>query len=528
MQFDQRKLERQKICFENVLIRYANPVVRDVAGISTNIRAAIIMAATGFGKTFILIMIILDMNERKPDRNTIIIVPTTRLKDDWIREQAVFDEKGKLIHDVGHIKKHNLQNVRVFVVNTYVKYSQWECDFLGLDEAHHYATIDSKYFSTVLKITKYKFGLALSATLTAEQLEYYQTFGWLLADTVTEKEAEKNGYITKSTVYNLGIQLSEDGQKFNNDINAKFKSYFARFNFDLELLKACNTGDKKLICAKVKGASPITRTGLQWREDLARKKGWKGNADHPFSPSNIVKYASQAMLAMSRRKKMLHNHPDKVTAVEELVKKFGTLKTIIYCETAAMADVIKERLGKTAAAYHTELKTFAYKEGEFVYEPTREMSRQLRQEGWVIKGLTVQKREALALFHSPGSGVNQLVTVRALDEGYDNDKVKFLIYVAYNSTKRQRVQRDGRGKRIDYVDLAKNTLIVRLYIMGSQEVRWLEDSQDDSAQVIYVESVEDIKLYQPVDLYGTTEEPVPAAETGNLDFSDSSGGAAPF
>lgn len=518
MKLDPKKTARQKLCFQRWLDNLK----------TSTVKAGVIIGATGFGKTFIAIMAILDMNQRHPDRNTVVVVPTTKLKDDWTREKQVFNEQGELVEDFGHIKKHGLINVQVLVVNTYTKYLDWTCDFLILDEAHHYAGINSKYFSTVIKITKYRFGLALSATIDKKQQEYLEELGWNIVDTVDEEECEQEGFTSSSITYNLGIPLSPNDKKFNEDINETFKYYFNKFDFEFEICRACNVGDNVPVFAKTKtGTNLGCKTGKQWREWWATRKNWDGKADHSYSPQNISKYAAQAMYTMRRRKDMWQNMPSKLEYIKELCEKFSYLKTIVFSETSDFADKVAELFPGKALPYHTNLLTLAVRESttgvssitekKIIGSITPEEKRKLKAEGFQIKGKKVLQREAIELFQDPSSQIKIISTVRALDEGFDVKKIEFVLQAAYNSTERQDTQRNGRGKRIDYDNLDKKTLIVNLYMIGTQEEKWLRAKQASKRMIRWVTSIDEINL-KTISLYGG-----PSIKTGTISTISSGG-----
>jgi superfamily II DNA or RNA helicase len=482
---NEKKLARQKELF---FVEWKTAIKQ------SPVRAAIIEAVTGFGKTYTAILGIKDMNERHPDRTTTVVVPTTKLKEDWEGYWGK-DDKGKKTWIPGHIEKHNLLNVRVFVVNTYTRYSKWECDFLILDEAHHYAGQESKYFSTVISITKYKWGLALSATLNDKQKEFFNKLGWLMAGTVTVDEAEKEGYVSRSIIYNLGIELSEQDKAYIEEINTKFKNLFSIFDFNFDIVRACNTPDARSFPINGLGV----KTGKEWREWFAAKKGYRGeNPESLYSPKNIRKNAALTMQQMGKRKSELYNSPSKLIYIKQLINKFKQMKTITFSQSSDMADKITALFPGRAVSYHTNLKAIAVKDDLIVTDVTDKKA--LKKEGFTLKGLTVQKREALQAFEDPNSPIRVLNTVRALDEGFDVEKIELVVQVAYNSTERQDKQRNGRGTRIDYSNLSKKTIIVNLYMIGTQEEKWLKLKQLNTGRVNWVTSVDQISLQLKVSL----------------------------
>ena len=81
-----------------------------------------LLAATGFGKTFTAIMVILRLLKSRPNGSIIIVVPTINLKNQWKKE----------------LRKNNVdKSCTVIVINTAYK-SKLTCDLLICDEIHAY------------------------------------------------------------------------------------------------------------------------------------------------------------------------------------------------------------------------------------------------------------------------------------------------------------------------------------------------------------------------------------------------------
>lgn len=502
MVIDQKKLARQKELFGLWLAGLKTIFLLQLKteSVARRIRAGIIEAVTGFGKTFIAIMSIKDMNERHPERSTIVVVPTTKLKEDWTRSEQVFNEKGELIFDFGHIKKFGLLNVQVFVVNTYVKYQDWECDLLILDEAHHYASRDAMLFSQVVTKTKFKFGMGLSATLSAEQKAFFSELGWNVVGTVAEEEAEKEGYTSRSVTFNLAVKRTAADKEFNEKIDEEVKYYFKWFEFDFGLIRACNTAGSKPVFVRFRDTTSATKTGKEWREWWAKKNNWDGTDSHPYSPTNLSKYAAQAMAKVDKRKRYLYNSPSKLPYIKALIEKFSNLKTIIFSESSDMADKISALFPETCLSLHSNLVTLAALGDKVIESPTRDQLPKLRKAGYQITSKAARKKQTLASFQDPKSNIKQMSTVRMVDEGYDVKSIGFVLQTAYSSTTRQDTQRSGRGKRIDYDDLNKKTLIVNLYMEGTQEEKWVKSKTMGKRLVRYVTSVDQINLNQSISL----------------------------
>jgi len=506
LKINEQKLARQKVCVNHILSGFKTPIIVN----GKEVRGSILEAATGFGKTYVSILIIKDMNTRHPDRDTIVVVPNSKLYDDWIDPKT------------GHIAIHNLLNVKVFIVNTYTRYENWVCDLLVIDEIHRIANRDSQFFSTTINITKYKWGIGLSGSLSTEQKSYLLELGWKVVDTVSVDEAEQDGYITNSIIYNLAVPIADTDREYMNEISDTFKFYFAKFGHEFDLVKACNVGDTVKVFVRLKSGTALgTKSGKEWREWYAKKMNWDGKKEHPYSPSNIAKNAAMCMNYMRKRKTLLYNTPSKLYYVEQLVKKFSNLKTIIFSESSDFADKIAALFPKTCLAYHTKLVTLAIKGSSVIEKPPKEQLKELRKNGYKILGLASRKRDAIALFEDRTSHIKQLSTVRAIDEGVDIIATQFILQTAYSSTIRQDTQRGGRGKRIDSLNPDKVTLIVNLYVAESQEERWLRSKQSELTSTIYwVNSVEEIVLNQSISLYAPPKTQLPPTTVGAV--SDSS------
>ena len=91
-----------------------------------------------------------------------------------------------------------------------------KCDLLIADEVHHFLGEDAELFNKVLSMTDYKYVIGLSATLNEREKRFALTSGLPIIDTINETESVINGYISLSTIYNLGINLTvEDQEKMN-------------------------------------------------------------------------------------------------------------------------------------------------------------------------------------------------------------------------------------------------------------------------------------------------------------------------
>ncbi len=487
MKLDPVRLARQEKCFENWRKgKELNGSLRPAVGI--------IEAITGFGKTYILILAIRFMNSKYPDRNAIVVVPTTKLLEDWT---GYFNSDKVWIP--GHIEIHKLINLQVFVVNTFVKYKNWNCDLLGLDECHRYSNDDSQYFSTVLTITTAKFILAMSATLSKKEKDFFAKFNIPVVDTVDENEGQRYGYVAPSVIYNLGIKLSPADEEFNTKINDKFKFYFGRFQQEFDLVKACNGKSNVPISVKLRNGNYLgKKTPKEWITELARVNNYNGDPKHPYSPTNIARNAAQCMAVIHERKNMWQNFPSKIDIAVKIIKRFP-FQTLIFSETSAFADKLAAQIPDICVSYHTNLKAVCVKGTEEIEILDQEHKKKLVSEGYTFLGSDKRKNLALKRFIDPNDFIRAMSTVKAMDEGVDIPTVSMTLQCAYSSKARQGTQRRGRSGRIDYDNKEKKALNICLYMIGTQEEKWLRSSQEGKT-VINVESIEQINPTQVIAL----------------------------
>jgi superfamily II DNA or RNA helicase len=484
------KNERQQLC----AFRYENARYPD-----NGQKRGILEAATGFGKTRVGINKIIKINEEFPDKTISVVVPRVNLKTDW-------EKFG------GHIDTWNLKNVKVYVVNSYVKLIMLQCNFLLLDECHRYAGEDSVLFSTVVDITNFEECLALTATLSDKERSFMEKKGFVVFDKISDEEAEKEGWIAPSIVFNLGITLNTEEREKYDSIESRFQFYSAKFNHNYELAQACRTFNSKPILIKEWQGMRLhqTKTAERWKYDWATEMGWQGEENHDWSPKKISEYAQFYGKAMEERRRFLYTHYTKLLICKEIVERIPK-KTLVFSESSEFATAL-DKILPSSRAYHSYVPSEIrdggvaialsekIKSGKlfktlyrgiktqklFSYEEIRKLRPQAKRIGQpkILK-------ENLEAFEN--GEVNVLSTVKKVDEGLNVESVELVVKASYTTSQRQTIQRDGRSKRIDIDNPNKRALIINLFIKNTQEERvWLKKSQQHNRRIVNVESVNDI------------------------------------
>lgn len=455
-------------------------------------------AVTGFGKTYVAILAIQRFRKKYPEHQIDVVLPKIPLYEDWTDPIR------------GHIAKHNLQYVKAFVVNTYVKNERRFPAILILDEIHNYASDEfGKVFDIagVLPIEDIQRGTppyVLGLTATLERQDGKHTFIEKFApiiDTVTLEEAKREGYISKFKIYNWGLDLSDEDQRDYDIIDNTFRTSFAKFNHNFQLAQSCGFGKDTVSVLEIPVAYNIVidgvnktiyknelvaKTSSQWCNWFAKENGWNGEEDHEWTPKRVSEIAQHFRNSMTQRKTFIYTAKIKIDAIEELVNKYPKVKTITFGESNKFADSIAERLGDKCRAYHSDIKGIDVrvetldKKGKLVYKNKRigkdRYKASIIQDFMTLPDFTI------------------LATTKAVDEGLDYDKVRIGVQASYTSTKRQDTQRTGRTVRKDENDASKMAVVVNLYIKNTQEEKWLKDKQRGIEGVEWVDSVEDINF----------------------------------
>lgn len=479
----------------------------------------IMQMCTGFGKTRIGINRIKELNVETPEAITNVIVPRTNLKDDWVKED-------------GHIKQHNLKNVNVFVVNSYVSYIEscpenLVCDFLLLDECHRYAGANSVLFNTVVDISTFSESLALTATLSKAEQMFMINKGYKVIDIITDEEAEQEGWIAPSMMFSIGIDMTEVDTEAYDELAKRVDYYFSMFNHNFDLVKACGAASKNQIPVKFQDiltfteAPPDKLTADQWRYWWATQQGWKGEEIHTWSPKKIAEYAVFFRNAMDERKKFIYNFPAKLTVCKQIAEEFSDKKILFFSESSLFTDKLAKSMPTTSKPFHSYIPTqirdtsgvvIAYAEKVKQGKSMQTFYRGVKsQKLWTFEqikaivpkakkiGLERLLKENLEMFEK--DEISSLCAVKKLDEGYNLENINMVVNASYTSSPRQLTQRKGRGGRIDYNDVYKRAIIITLVVRGTQEEKaWFKNSMGGGRKSYSVSSVKEIVhiLTQPI------------------------------
>jgi superfamily II DNA or RNA helicase len=361
------------------------------------------------------------MQKANPERNVIICVPTDYLRDQWRK----------------HIDEWKMNYVYVDTWHTLIN-SEHECDLLIVDEIHSNTAPESKKVFTCVK-HRWLLGLTGSLREDPEAKAFIETVCPIF-DVITLEEAEKNGWVSNFTIYNLGVEFNTKDQATYKKINDKFIKYFSTFDFDFN--KAMGALGNDFII-----------------KDIAKKQQWD---------ENLVKiHAVQFGRVMRQRKDYIYHADCVFDAVVKLIKKFTDKKIITFTEKTELADKVTNAFPTISAAYHSQLKTVMIDGKKF----------------------GVKRRKDLAMDKFINDDIRILSTAKALNVGADIPGVDMSIIFGFNSSLVDSIQRTGRAVR--YAK-DKNAIEVNIYIKGTQSEKWLRNKQRKTPNIKWVNSIGEI------------------------------------
>lgn len=432
MKLNLKKLERQKGFIQKWI---------------DNLGRGTLEACTGFGKSYVGTLAADLCNIRHAGDNIDIVVPSLYLQKKWQID----------------LIEHDIKNATVYVVNTYIK-SRHECGLLILDEVHHYG---SAMFREVFNVASYKWVLGLTATMERQDGEDALIRSYCpILETISLEEAEKEGFVAKHYIFNLGVDIDEEEKAEYDGMESMFKNKFKKFGWDFELAMACGIGNDKrtmLRTSKIPEANFTMRTGRQWREwYCAYMGGNPSDEEDDYHPKTIYSDAVMWSKAMRNRKSFIYQSKSKINVARNIINRFSSCKIMTFSQELESVDLLTKLLVEEdnvkAKSYHSKL------------------------------GVKL-KRQVLKDFNNNRARV--LNTAKALDEGYDVHDIDMVIQLSYTSTKRQDVQRTGRGIRFQEGKIA---YIINIYLRGTQEESWLKSKQKDSKPAIEINSVNEIPM----------------------------------
>lgn len=392
---------------------------------------AYVTVATGVGKTYWACSIIQKINIKNPQFTIGVVVPSKTLKDAF--------EK--------FIQKFNLQNVTIYIINSYTMSEKIERthDVLIIDEVQH-AAGNSKHFSQVIPISSAKAVLGLTATLKKSHHKFLQEEQGLkhIFD-LNIDDARNLGIVPDFEKYNIPIKLTTEEKILYAQHQEEYNKYVDYF-------------------ANVDPQRPV-----EFMFSLLGKHANKANLQRAavklqITPGQVMGVVKKWFSALQGRKKVLQEAKNGKLAVLELCKRVEG-KTINFLKDIEYAEEINAQL-ENSVVYHSKLKP-------------------------------KQAKKNLELFETTAKFIN---TVNALDEGYDLPAITNGINAGYDSSEIRAAQRIGRCVRHDEENPDKLGKVFFLYVddfefmevtYKSQQLVWLRAAQFGLKNIHWVKSIDE-------------------------------------
>lgn len=372
---------------------------------------------TGIGKSYLACLAIKLCNERHSGKQINVVVPTTVLAEAWTDEKK------------GHIKIHNLKNVNVYVINSYVKEIH-ECALLIIDEVHTATGAKSKHFNTVIDKTKFNWFLGLSATLEKEHKEFMAKCNIKLIETFSAQQGVDAGWLSPYKILCVPVELGNEDRERYDKMHKEFNKHFATFNFDFEFAMKCVV-DK------------------QSRLNLANKLNWEvGRVDAAIFQWNRN---------MRLRKEFLYHIESKIDAAIQIVKTLE-MQSILFGQSIAGADKISNELGDECVEYHSKLGT-------------------------------KQLKENLKRLRDGRTKVKYISSAKGLEAGFDLPNLQLGVTWSRTSKALRATQTLGRCLR-KYE--GKIAYFIELYVPSTQDEKWLKTSLKGQKNIFWLNDVNQV------------------------------------
>jgi superfamily II DNA or RNA helicase len=273
----------------------------------------------------------------------------------------------------------------------------------------------SEEYSKFFENNEMRFIMGLSATLDVDQKQFLRRIGAPVVYSIGIEKARKLKLVSDFVIYNYGVELSLAEQIEYDKADATFKRTFPIFDRDLKIMFKCM--DKNFF------------------------QSWCTNKGYDYD--NVAGFPFQCNAAIAKRKNIIYDCAAKIDAIKEISGIMPDKLGIIFSERIEFADKVTGALGESCVSFHSKI--------------------------------TKKRREEnLKKLMDGRTKVNRISTGKALNEGANIPKCNLAVIASATGKARSTIQRIGRSIRFEE---DKTAIIVRLYVKGSQEEKWVENAQ---------------------------------------------------
>ncbi|MCP4255039.1 MAG: DEAD/DEAH box helicase family protein [Candidatus Scalindua sp.] len=387
---------------------------------------------TGFGKTITALKII---REYKP-KSLLIVVPSEKLKEDWI----------------SHLKRWKIKG-DVLIINTAYKLVK-KYDMLVVDEAHRSV---SEEFVTLYDNINYIKLVWFSAIIKRQDgRESLLLARAPILDTVTLEEALQYDWVAPFEVTKIPVLLTEEEKISHNKLNNEYERIVEELGYGNPMKNASfyisYLDMRKWRIGKISNKVLFIKTiEKKLHENNVKLSDYTKMIDTYFhKPTKEHEYYKKAILAkkfyqiVAKRKDLLYNAKNKLSKTLSLIDEYKYQYKFVFAQRIDFLQELSKHLpSDEVRLYHSKMKK-------------------------------KDKETSFKTFNDGRTKVKTMLSVKSLVEGIDIPKLSTSIITSFDSSKINKIQTWGRNIR-KYKN--KKVNIIYLYVPDTQEEVWLNKLQ---------------------------------------------------
>lgn len=414
-----------------------------------------------FGKLYEGVKAINKLITKNVMAKVVVLVPSDIIAQQW---RKLINNVVGLWSDVTVYTLYKLHSIDLSV----------EYDLVVIDEIHRFVTSDDnvKYILALKRVSKFQLGL-LGVLPGKEDVDKIEMFAPII-DTISEKEAIENEWISNYEEYNLALELT-NAQKIEyakytipmkelmvnfKDLHLSFKvNGTPIFNSEIDLIISCYSGKRVLGTYAPSDRIRQTVASLNgWNMDMDMLDSNNIKIDNDWNPIKLYDKCKVFKTVMDKRNELLINNDVKLNKVVDIMK-LNNVPTIIFNESIDFVDKVADKLnesGVKAIAYHSKIES-----RPLIDPATGEYYKLKTKDEIKIFGKTLIKKYAIEGLHH--NFFTALVTVKSLDEGFTCDAIEQVITTGGSTNPVNYSQRVARGNTLNPYKPDKVTKVVNLY-----------------------------------------------------------------
>jgi superfamily II DNA or RNA helicase len=388
----------------------------------------------GFGKTFICIKTIKRALLKTQSLRVLVVVPTKVLKNQW--------EKS--------LREHGINSYVVMTINSVVALSTLDTDLCIIDEAH--LAILGKKFSTIFQVVKRRAMLAVSGTWSREHKEVINRY-LPLADTITEREAIENGWVSKRVERVIEVEMTQENKLLYDNYVEIMDSCFAHFD---------NSWPNAVQCRTREGASRFASDRM-----LSVKKE-DGSYMNNYELGRYLSTKSNVyMQTLQKRNSLINGSLEKVMIVAQLCRALSDMKIVTFGLATQTVDTLALAV-PNSIAYHSNLDSKSVDN-----EILQKYDIPIKGKGTTTK-LTRDKLKELYIRMLDADDVSCIHSAKALDVGLDVQGMNTAITYCRTSNPEKQGQRSSRSSRAEGEE--KLSLFIHVVLKDTKDESWFRSA----------------------------------------------------